>query len=72
MDDYTRKEVGVNISQFLLNNRPSLNPEQVKGFTQFILSRRAEAILQNRPAPDEIARASLKNGESSRRGIRWG
>jgi hypothetical protein len=39
-------QVGVNISQFLLNNRPSLNPEQINGFTQFILSRRAEAILQ--------------------------
>ena len=64
--------VGANISQFLLSNRPSLSPEQINGFTQFILSRRAEAILQGRPAPDENARASLKTGESGTRGIRWG
>jgi SIR2-like domain len=66
------QEVGVHISQFLLNNRPSLYPEQINGFTQFILGRRAEAILRGLRAPDENPGDSPRTGESSTRGIRWG
>ena len=64
------EEVRVKIAQFLLNNRPDFSPEQINGFTQFILSRRAEAILQGLSAPSAQNENARTN--SSARGIRWG
>jgi hypothetical protein len=64
--------IRLHLAQSMLGKRLSINPEQVNGFSEFILSRRAESILGSYSVSDVHERGPAPSSPPKRKGTVFG